>query len=320
VRDLDYGVFLPSYGYRATKKNLTDTATAAEGLGYASVWAGEHILLPTTVKSKYPFSPSGDPVHAFDRPHLDCFTVLSFLAARTDSIKLGVGVSVLPYRHPALYAKIAATVDVLSDGRLIFGAGVGWLQEEFDALGVPFEERGARSDEALEFLRLAWNSQGSIDFKGRFVEVHDVFSSPRPMQGGVLPIWISGAGPRAFRRIARFGDGWFPHVYGTEPMAIQSGLTSIRTTLPPDERDRELTVALLIPVMLSDRDDATGAAPWRTGQLAGTSEKMAEIIARYARSGVTHFVFGLPSTHPIDDMAVLAREVWPRVADDMSSG
>lgn len=206
---MQYGVLLPQFGPLARGTDVTErirtVATTAERLGYNVVWTAEHIIFPQTIATPYPY---GDrfPYPVTD-PILDIVATLSFVAALTTRIGLGSSVLVLPYRNPIVLAKELATLDVLSNGRLLLGVAGGWLQEEFDMIGVPFRERGRRMDEYLAVLRALW-TQERVTFRGHWFELHDAAFFPKPVQQPHPPIWIGGSSRAALRRVARCGDGW----------------------------------------------------------------------------------------------------------------
>jgi probable F420-dependent oxidoreductase len=170
----------------------------AEELGYADVWYGDHVAVPSYAAHLVP----GDWVE----PLAACFLALG----RTSTLKVGTDVLVLPYRNPLLVAKMAATAQQMSSGRLIVGGGVGYLRGEFAALAAPYEHRGRASDEALEIFDALWSSGGTaVDHHGEFWSFDDVRFGPDP-QGGRVPVWVGGNAPPALRRAARYGDGWHP--------------------------------------------------------------------------------------------------------------
>jgi probable F420-dependent oxidoreductase len=187
----------------------TDFVHLVEELGCESLWTVEHVVIPETYQSSYPYDPSGKMSLAGGDDVPDPLDWLAFCAALTSRIKLGTAMLILPEHNPVTLAKRLATVDVLSGGRLIAGVGIGWLREEYDALGVPFERRGRRADEYLGALRALW-TQAPASFDGEFVRFDGVHSDPRPTRPGGVPIVIGGHGPAAVRRAARYGDGFYP--------------------------------------------------------------------------------------------------------------
>ncbi|GAA2643777.1 LLM class F420-dependent oxidoreductase [Dactylosporangium fulvum] len=179
-----------------------------EDLGCESVWAVEHVVVPDDYTSPYPYDTSGRMSLGADDDIPDPLHWLTFAAAHTSTLRLGTAMLILPEHHPVDLAKRLATVDVLSGGRLLAGVGVGWLREEYAAVGVPFEERGARADEYLAAMHALWTGSPAT-FHGRFVSFDAVHSKPRPVNGTV-PIHVGGHSRAAVRRAARFGAGWYP--------------------------------------------------------------------------------------------------------------
>lgn len=182
--------------------------TAAEDVGIESVWTVEHVLVPEGYESPYPYSADGKMQGPDDMPIPDSFTWLAYVAAVTSTIKLATGVAILPQRNVVYTAKEIATIDQLSGGRVILGVGAGWMKEEFEAVGVPFERRGARTDEYIAALRALWGDD-KVTFEGEFVDLSGVYCRPQPVNKGV-PIVIGGHSEASARRAGRLGDGYFP--------------------------------------------------------------------------------------------------------------
>jgi len=175
---------------------LAAIAQGAEELGFRSVWATDHLLVPT---ENY-------------RPYgrlLEALTLLSFLATKTKEVRLGTSVLIVPMRNPVEVAKQVATIDVLSGGRALLAVGAGWLEKEFRFLNANFAQRGAFLDESIRLVRALW-SQERINFQGKFFNIADGVFEPKPVQGGGPPIWVGGNSRSAMRRAARLGDGWHP--------------------------------------------------------------------------------------------------------------
>jgi probable F420-dependent oxidoreductase len=189
-------------------------ARAAEEAGFESLWTVEHIVVPAGYESEYPYDDSGRMPGADDMPLPDPLVWLAYVAAATTTIRLATGVLILAERNPVVTAKEVATLDSLSGGRVTLGVGAGWLKEEFDAIGVPFERRGKRLDENIEAMRALW-TQDKPSYDGEFVSFTDAICSPRPAQGSV-PIVIGGHTEAAARRAGRLGDGFFPAKGETE--------------------------------------------------------------------------------------------------------
>jgi probable F420-dependent oxidoreductase len=209
---LKFGVVAPvAAGVTADPQWMVDFARHLEACGFESVIAVEHTVLATRYDSVYPYDQSGRVELAADCPVPDPLDLLSFLAGHTDRLGLGTGVLVLPNHHPVVLAKRAATVDVLSGGRLRLCVGVGWLREEIEACGTRFESRGRRADEQLAVLRALWDDQPQgITHHGEFFQFENVVCSPKPVTGQYLPVHIGGHSKAAARRAGRFGDGFQP--------------------------------------------------------------------------------------------------------------
>jgi probable F420-dependent oxidoreductase len=208
---MDVGVVLQR-GFAGSPTELTLAASAAERLGYHSLWINDHITVPVEIQSRYPYSPDGRPTMRHDTPYSDALATLAFLAAITTRVRLGTSVLPMITRDPLTLAKQAATVDRLSGGRLELGLGAGWLTEEAEAIGHPHDHRGQRLDEAIDIMRKAW-SQPSFEHQGRFWQIKATGVHPQPVQGADVPIWIGGSSPAAFRTTASRGVGnlfWVP--------------------------------------------------------------------------------------------------------------
>lgn len=199
------GVFA---GPAAGAEHMAKTARLVEDAGFHSLWLPEHVLLFDDYDSPYPYSADGKvPLDPRNVP-LEPFTALSFLAGQTSRIRLGTGITILPQRNPVYFAKQAADVDVISGGRLDIGIGVGWLAEEFAALGVPFERRGARAADYLKVCQTLWCDKVSR-YDGEFYTLPTCVQGPKPVQQPHPPLWFGGESTAALRRVARFGQGWY---------------------------------------------------------------------------------------------------------------
>jgi probable F420-dependent oxidoreductase len=195
---VSFGVAIPTYGEFHDGRALRDLVQAAEDLGYAQAWFADHVVMPD-----YAVPISGA---AWLEPLAACFVGLG----ATSRLRVGTDVLVVPYRNPVLVAKMAATADRLSGGRLVLGAGVGYISGEFAALATPpYEERGAITDEYLAVMRALWETEGGVTFAGRYVTLDRVHCDPKPLQRP-FPVWVGGNHPRAWRRAADLGDGWHP--------------------------------------------------------------------------------------------------------------
>ena len=204
---MKFGIAFANVGTFASGKGVARLAQSAEAAGFDSLWTVEHILYPEGYESTYPYAPDGKMPGSGDNPIPDPLVWLGYAAALTSSIRLATGISLLPERHPLTFAKEVATLDVLSGGRVTLGVGIGWLREEFEALGVPWERRGPRTEEYMEVMRRVW-ARDDVTFDGEFVSFRRASSSPKPVKGAV-PIHIGGHSEAAARRAGRVGDGMF---------------------------------------------------------------------------------------------------------------
>jgi probable F420-dependent oxidoreductase len=203
------GLMFVNTGPFSQPEMLAHLAVTAEKCGVESLWTVEHVVIPQGYQSPYPYSKSGKIPGGEDVALPDPLLPLGYIAAITSKVKLATGVLILPQRHPLYVAKEMATLDLLSHGRTILGIGSGWLEEEFDALGLDFHKRGARTDEAILAMRAAWNDNPSI-FHGKQFNFGPLSSFPKPEQKGGVPIHVGGHSPAAARRAGRLGNGFFP--------------------------------------------------------------------------------------------------------------
>ena len=188
---------------------MAHIACTAERCGFESLWAPDHSAIPDPHQSKCPYTPNGEIPGGPNSPLVEPMSALSFVAGLTSTIKLGTGIMILPQRHPLYVAKEAATLDLVSGGRAILGIGSGWCAEEFAALGLDFHQRGKRTDEALQALRVLWRDDPST-FRGAHFNFERIRSFPKPLQDGGVPIIVGGHSRAAARRAARYGDGFYP--------------------------------------------------------------------------------------------------------------
>jgi probable F420-dependent oxidoreductase len=200
------GCHLPMFGPIGTRENVLTFARRMESLGYDSLWASDHVVIPRRIASRYPYSPAGQFPLGPDVPFLEPLTTLALVAGVTERVRLGTSVLVLPHRNPALAAKMAATLDHLSGGRVVLGVGVGWMREEIELLGGDYDRRGAWSDEAIAVMRACWRDARTAHH-GEFFSFDEIGVFPKPTRGDI-PILIGGHTPRALRRVVELGDGW----------------------------------------------------------------------------------------------------------------
>jgi probable F420-dependent oxidoreductase len=206
---MKFGIAFANTGEFGTGPGARALAHLAEELGFESLWTVEHVVVPVGYQSSYPYSPTGRMPGGEDAPIPDPLAWLAFVAGATSRIRLGTGILILPQRNPLVLAKELATLDAMSGGRVELGVGVGWLREEFDALGVPWEARGARTEEYVDVLRRVWR-EPQTGYDGRFTRFDPIHSYPKPATPGGPKIHIGGHTEAAARRAGRIGDGFFP--------------------------------------------------------------------------------------------------------------
>jgi probable F420-dependent oxidoreductase len=329
-----FGVVVPPYGPFVDPEELWSVVMAAEELGYASVWFGDHIVVP-------PYAAALTPPDWFDAVAL-CLVGLG----RTSRLRFGTDVLVAPYRRPVEFAHLAASADRLGAGRLTLGMGVGFLEGEFEALQTPYADRGAVTDEYLQVLRLLWESEGQpVSYSGRWVSFSNVLFGPPPLQKP-LPLWIGGNGDRALRRAASLGDGWHPLF--CSPEQYRAGRDRIQRLLA--ENGREQTTFSFSyscpPTQLIAAETAPGANqayggapqlppdydylppmpvdPTGRSRFVGTPEQVAADIEDFASAGVEHFALRFSVGAPGDSAEKLiaqlewfARDVASAVRPDL---
>jgi len=218
------GCHLPMYGHVGTRDNVLTFARRIEALGYDSLWASDHVVIPYRIAPHYPYSPDGRFPLTADVPFLEPLTTLALVAGVTERVQLGTSILVLPHRNPVMAAKMCATLDHLSGGRLVLGVGVGWMREEIELLGGNYDRRGAWSDEALAVMRACWRDTRTAHH-GEFLSFDEIGVFPKPTRGDI-PILIGGHTERGLRRVVQHGDGW--HAAFITPSALQADLARLR--------------------------------------------------------------------------------------------
>ncbi|HKA51971.1 MAG TPA: TIGR03619 family F420-dependent LLM class oxidoreductase [Candidatus Dormibacteraeota bacterium] len=279
---MDVGVFLPISGRAATPEVLTEAAQTAERLGFTAVWSADRVVTPWHIETPYPYSADNVFIVPPDRPFFDSMACLSFLAGRTEKVRLGISVLVLPYRHPLYWARLATTIDHLSRGRLIMGVGIGWMKEEFEALGISYSARGRLTDEQLEAVRLLLGEE-HCTFEGEHYRFSDVSFHPKALQPH-LPIWVGGEGKAARRRAGRHGDAWFPYFVEIAPQELRLAHEDVRAAARDAARDPD-AVALTCCSAVEVTDVDVTQDPRR---LRGSPRQLLEALQQYERVGVEH--------------------------------
>jgi probable F420-dependent oxidoreductase len=295
------GLCLPHYGRPIEPSRLIQLAARAEEVGLDSVWVTDHVVVPRDVSLIY------------RDDMLDPLAVLPWLAGVTERIALGTSVIVLPYRSPLPVAKLLASVDVLSGGRLIVGVAVGWLEGEFEALGVPFRERGRRTDEAIELFREVW-TQEYPEIKTASHRLIGLKASPLPLQKPRPPILVGGSSEAALRRAARLGDGW--HASGVPPSVFRASALAVGNFWKEAKREGAPELTLRVPLLIDGiHRPAVDPALLGTRHIVrGPIANVARELRQYQSAGCEHVALEVSySTYPaiLDTIDVLAEEVRP---------
>jgi probable F420-dependent oxidoreductase len=233
---MDVGLFVPLGNGNATPEIVRAVGREAEDRGFESIWVPEHVVLFDEYASSYPYSADGAFPGGSDSGMIEPLTALTYLAAVTDRIRLGTGICLVPQRNPVYTAKAVTDLDSLSGGRVEFGVGVGWLREEFEALGVPFDRRGRRTDEHLAVMRSLWCDEVS-EFHGELYDLPPCRMYPKPVQRPHPPIHVGGESDAAMRRVARLGQGWFS--FNRLPADLPEPLERLERALAEEGRRRE---------------------------------------------------------------------------------
>ncbi|MFB3817007.1 MAG: TIGR03619 family F420-dependent LLM class oxidoreductase [Candidatus Methylomirabilales bacterium] len=298
------GICLPHYGRPLDVERLLDVVDRAEERGLDSVWVTDHVIVPEEMQIIY-------------RDHmLDPLAVLCWLAGITRRMTLGTSVVILPYRSPIPVAKLLATADVLSGGRLIVGAAIGWLEREFDALGVPMRERGARSDEALKLFQALW-TQEVPEVQTRHYRLHGMKASPMPVQKPRPPILVGGMSEGAFRRIAQYADGWM--ATAASPEVFRHGQDAVQRFWKDAGRDGTPLWTLRIPLLIEGVHEPAADMGLLAGRhmVQGSVPQVIEALKRYWALGCSHVALDVAYTsYPaiLETIDILVRDVKPAVA------
>jgi probable F420-dependent oxidoreductase len=298
------GICLPHYGRPIEIPRILEVARRAEERGLDSVWVTDHVIVPTQTNVIY------------REDMLDPLAVLPWLAGVTHRIALGTSVVILPYRSPVPVAKLLASVDVLSGGRLIVGAAIGWLEGEFDALGVPFKERVSRSEEALELLRTLWTHEHP-EIETKRHRLHDVTVSPMPLQKPRPPVYVGGNSEGALRRVARLGDGW--HATATSVEAFGQGAETVRRFWKDAGREGEPALSLRIPILIDGVHRAAVDMGLIRGRhvIGGSVATIVEELRGFQALGCQHIALEVSySTYPaiLETIDIIAERLRPPVA------
>jgi probable F420-dependent oxidoreductase len=317
---MDFGVATATRGVLQTREGYIAVARQAEKLGFGFISVNDHVVVPRDIASRYPYSDDGMWAGRTAGACLDQLATLAFLAACTERLQLLTSVMVVPQRQPVLTAKMLATIDILSGGRLIVGCGVGWLKEEFEALGAPpYAERGRATDEYIDAFKVLWTEEAPA-YRGTHVRFDNVMFAPKPVRKPHPPIWIGGESAVAIKRAVRAGQGWYPasnnpqHRLDT-PERLRAGIGELHHAAEAAKRDpKSIDVGFLVlwPADWSAQKREDG----RRRLFTGSSADMATDAAALAQAGVRHICLtfqtaSLPET--LQRMQRFAEEVMPLV-------
>jgi probable F420-dependent oxidoreductase len=294
------GIAVPYYEQYASYDFVVRFSKRADELGFDVIWYADHVALP-----------------AYDRPRMggrwfEMLTLMAHASAHVRRAKIGTDVLVAPYRHPVLAAKALATLDIVSQGRLIIGVGGGYVKEEFEALGAPYAERGPYTDECIRVWKTLW-AQGNAAFRGRWFKFSDVLAEPKPVQQPHPPIWIGNRGPRVLRRVAALGDGWHP--VGAYFPELEAGIPKLHALWKQAGRAGQPTLSYSGLFGLVTREPSSD--PKRL-LLTGGIQQVIDDLERLKRMGFASALFriGVKEARPQDMLAqleIIASQVLPKV-------
>ncbi len=295
------GICVPHYGRRIEVDRIASVVRRAEDRGLDSVWVTDHVIVPN------------DAGVIYRDDMLDPLAVLAWLAAITERVSLGTSVVVLPYRSPIPVAKLLASVDVLSGGRLIAGVAIGWLEGEFRTLGVPFKERVSRTEEAIQLFRALW-TEPHPEIQTRRHALRGVTASPMPLQKPRPPIYVGGSSDGAYRRVAQIGDGW--HATSSTPDAFRQGRDAVLRYWKEARREGDPVWTLRIPILIDDVHRSAVDMALLRGRhvIAGPVRSVIDELSRFQALGVSHVALEVSySTYPaiLETIDILARDVKP---------
>ena len=311
---MEFGLHLPSSSSNVTSQDLIRFARQAEALGFYCITVADHVVVPRDISIPYPYTTDGK--YPGTGYHLETLTTMSFLAGATERIRFVTSVMIAPYRHPVLTAKMLASLDVLSKGRVIVGLGVGWMKEEFEALNAPaFDQRGRVTDEYIKAFRELWTSDNP-SFKGKYCSFSNLIFLPKPVQKPAIPIWIGGHSKQAIRRAAQLGDGWHPiggvPTIPLEPDHVRKDLAMLAEYAQAAGRDPK-KIRVVLKGSLFDREKET--VPGQRRRFIGSAEEIASDIREYGHAGVDTMIFDVrrgSSSETLERMEWMAKEVFPK--------
>ncbi|HEV8721459.1 MAG TPA: LLM class F420-dependent oxidoreductase [Candidatus Binatia bacterium] len=311
---MDFGLHLPASTATVRAEELVRFAQQAEALGFYCLTVADHVIVPKNISVPYPYTVDGK--YPGTGYHLETLMTMGYLAGATKRIRFVTSVMILPYRNPIVTAKMLASLDVLSGGRVIVGAGVGWMKEEFESLQAPpFEDRGKVTDEYIKAFRELWTSDNP-SFNGKYCNFSNIVFMPKPVQKPTIPIWIGGHSKQAIRRAGQLGDGWHPiggvPTIPLEPDDVKKDMETLADHAQKAGRDPK-TIRVALKGSLFDKEKKIEG---RRRRFMGTAEEIASDIREYRGAGVDTMIFDVrrPSiTETLERMEWMAKEVFPQV-------
>jgi probable F420-dependent oxidoreductase len=312
---MDFGLHLPASSAGVKSEDLIRFAQTAEALGFYCVTVADHIIVPKHISIPYPYTVDGK--YPGSGYHLETLTTMSFLAGATQRIRFVTSVMIAPYRNPILTAKMLASLDVLSQGRVIVGLGVGWMKEEFENLKAPpFNERGRVTDEYIRAFRELW-TKDNPSFNGKYCNFSDIIFLPKPAQRPTIPIWIGGHSKQALRRAGELGDGWHPiggvPTIPLEPQDVARDLEILAGYAQQAGRHPK-GIRVVLKGSLFDREKQIASGKRR--RFIGSAEEVASDIRDYRRVGVDTMIFDVRRPTPAETrerMEWMAKEVIAKI-------
>lgn len=297
------GLFLPQLGEQATKENVVKLAVGAEKEGFDSLWVLERLLWPIDPQVPYPVTPDGSlPVQY--KNVLDNINLLTFVAAKTEKILLGTSVVDMLFHTPVILAKRFATLDVLSEGRVICGLGIGWSKDEYETSNIPFERKGDRADEFLEALKRVWTND-IVEFNGEFYTIPKSIIGPKPLQKPYPPLYLGGFTQKTFQRIAKYANGWIGVVAG--PLEYLEGAVNMlkEEVKKAGKNPSQFKVLALTSPSITEKSE-------KRFPLTGTAEEIGQDFQRMKQIGVEHIIFNFnfsPEGRNIDKVLEIGKKL-----------
>lgn len=312
---LKYSLFIQTTGQTISPGGIARVAEAADEMGFDTAWIGDHVVVPETIESRYPFTRSGAFPMKYSDNFLEPLSTITYVLSKTRRLRAGTNVLIVPYRNPVYTAKALATMDWLSEGRLTVGVGVGWMREEFEALDAEsYDERGRVTDEYLDIFHKLWTEE-LVSHEGEYYSFKPLYAQPQPVQRPHPPFYVGGHAPVALRRAARIGSGWNAWRLGPDELPpYQERLAGYLRDAGRSPDDVKICVTQLLAV--TDGAASPAGPDAKRPALTGTVEQIVEDLKGYAAAGVEQVAFLLRAGTAEDTVAQLERfkrDIQPKV-------